>query len=160
MMVCLGNICRLPVAEGILQSKVDARGLDWEVAPSGTSGYHVGQLPDARSMEIANRHGLDISDQRSQRFLQKHLVEYDFILAMDIQNFEDILSMCQTKKERDKVQLIMDYGDDLSVKNVPDPYYGNSGDDGFSDVYDMLDEVTEAFMRHLVLAEDEGTRPK
>ena len=152
MMVCLGNICRSPLAEGILQSKVDARGLDWEVASSGTSGYHVGQLPDARSMEIANRHGVDISHQRAQLFLRMHLVEYDFILAMDTQNFEDILSMCQTRQERDKVQLMMDYGDDLAVKNVPDPYYG--GDDGFLDVYDMLDEVTEAFMRHIVLAED------
>ncbi len=152
MMVCLGNICRSPLAEGILQDKVNARGLDWTVDSAGTSGYHVGELPDSRSMAIARRHGLDLSYQRSQRFLPEHLAEYDFILAMDTQNYEDILSLCRTPEEREKVQLIMDYGDDPTVKDVPDPYYG--GKDGFSDVYDMLDEATEGFLRTMMLAED------
>jgi len=152
MMVCLGNICRSPLAEGILQDKVNKRGLDWEVASSGTAGYHVGELPDSRSMDISRKHGVDISHQRSQKFQPSFLDEYDFILAMDLNNYEDILSLCTTDKQRQKVQLIMDYGDDPSIREVPDPYYG--GRDGFANVYDMLDEATEGFLQTLVMALD------
>lgn len=153
MMVCLGNICRSPLAEGILQHKIDKAGFDWEVASSGTAGYHVGELPDVRSMAISRKHGVDISYQRSQKFQLSYLDEYDFILAMDIHNYEDILSLCTTDKQRQKVQLIMDYGDDPTIKEVPDPYYG--GKNGFVDVYDMLDEATEGFLQTLVLALDD-----
>ncbi len=152
MMVCLGNICRSPLAEGILQDKVKRRGLDWEIASSGTSGYHVGQLPDSRSMDIAERHGIDLSGQRSQRFVPGFFNEYDFILAMDTQNYEDLLSMCSSDKERNQVQLMMDYGEDPTVKDVPDPYYG--GSDGFAEVYDLLDEATEGFLQAMILARD------
>lgn len=152
MMVCLGNICRSPLAEGILQHKINKLGLDWEVASSGTAGYHVGALPDSRSMEVAQRNGVDISYQRSQQFNPSQLDEYDFILAMDIQNYEDILSYCATEKQRQKVQLIMDYGDDPNVQEVPDPYYG--GQDGFTNVYDMLNEATEGFLQTMILAMD------
>lgn len=151
-MVCLGNICRSPLAEGILQDKIDKAGLDWEVASSGTAGYHVGELPDVRSMEISRKHGIDLSHQRSQKFTPSFLDEYDFILAMDVHNYEDILSLCTTDKQRQKVQLIMDYGDDSSITEVPDPYYG--GKDGFADVYDMLDEAITGFMQTVILAMD------
>lgn len=152
MMVCLGNICRSPLAEGILQHKIDKAGLDWEVASSGTAGYHVGELPDTRSMDISRKHGVDISHQRSQKFQLSYLDEYDFILAMDIYNYEDLLSLCTTEKQRQKVQLIMDYGDDPTITEVPDPYYG--GENGFADVYDMLDEATDGFLQTLILAMD------
>ncbi len=153
MMVCLGNICRSPLAEGILQDKVNKRGLEWVVASSGTAGYHVGELPDSRSMAISRKHGIDISYQRSQKFQLNYFDEYDFILAMDIQNYEDLLSLCTTEKQREKVQLMMDYGDDPNVREVPDPYYG--GRDGFANVYDMLDEATEGFLQTMILAMDE-----
>ena len=150
MMVCLGNICRSPLAEGILQDKIEKRGLDWEVASSGTAGYHVGELPDSRSMEISRKHGVDISHQRSQKFHPSFLDDYDFILAMDIANYEDILSLCATDKQRQKVQLIMDYGDDPDITEVPDPYYG--GRDSFANVYDMLDEAIDGFLQTVILA--------
>ena len=152
MMVCLGNICRSPLAEGILQDKINKRGLEWQVASSGTAGYHVGQLPDTRSMDVSRKHGIDISDQRSQKFQPVNLEEYDFILAMDVNNFEDILSLCTTEKQRQKVQLIMDYGDDPNINEVPDPYYG--GENGFANVYEMLDEATEGFLQTMILALD------
>ncbi len=153
MTVCLGNICRSPLAEGILQDKVNKRDLDWEIASSGTAGYHVGELPDSRSMDISRKHGIDISYQRSQKFQVSFLEQYDFILAMDINNYEDILSLCSTEKQRQKVQLIMDYGEDPNIREVPDPYYG--GKDGFANVYDMLDEATEGFLRTIILALDD-----
>ena len=149
----MGNICRSPLAEGILQDKVNKRGLEWVVASSGTAGYHVGELPDSRSMAISRKHGIDISYQRSQKFQLNYFDEYDFILAMDIQNYEDLLSLCTTEKQREKVQLMMDYGDDPNVREVPDPYYG--GRDGFANVYDMLDEATEGFLQTMILAMDE-----
>ncbi len=152
MMVCLGNICRSPIAEGILQAKIDKYKLEWEVASSGTSGFHNGQLPDRRSMEIAIRRGIDISHQRSAQFCADHLAEYDFILAMDESNMEDILGMCSTEKEKAKVQLIMDYGHDSGIKNIPDPYYGAG--DGFAQVYDMLVESIDGFVQTMILAQD------
>ncbi len=147
LMVCLGNICRSPLAEGILKSKVDSSKIF--IDSSGTAGYHVGERPDSRSIAIAKEHGLDISDQRSRKFSISDFKEFDLIYAMDKSNYSDILSLATNQDEVKKVKLLLDEvnGD---TKEVPDPYYG--GPDGFEKVYQMIDEACEVIVHRLKLA--------
>lgn len=135
-MVCLGNICRSPLAEGILQSKVYG---DVIVDSAGTSGYHEGELPDKRSIEVAHKYGLDITNQRSRKFRRKDFQEFDLIYAMDVSNYTDILSLASTEEEKEKVIMILNESYPEEDRNVPDPYYG--GEMGFENVYRMLDEA-------------------
>lgn len=140
LMVCLGNICRSPLAEGILQAKVAARGLNWEVDSAGTSGFHSGEKPDRRSIKVAREHGIDISNQHSRQFRGWDFESFDVIYAMDLQNYRDILSMANSEEERAKVRMIMNElepGEDI---NVPDPYFGEFG---FENVFTMLDNACE-----------------
>ena len=137
--VCLGNICRSPLAHGLLQAKSDSLGLNWEVASAGTSSYHEGALPHEGSMEIAAAHGLDLSSQRSQQFEKSDLDYYDLILVMDSSNYANILAMTSTELHRDKIKLILNYVTSGQNQAVPDPYYAG----GFDKVYDMLDDATD-----------------
>ncbi len=143
LMVCLGNICRSPLAEGILKQKVFENGLDWHVDSAGTSGYHAGELPDPRSIDVANKHGLDITDQKSRQFLSRDLDQFDVIYAMDTSNYRNILRLAQTPEEEAKVEIIMNMSRPGINQIVPDPYYGN---DGFENVYQMLDEACDAII--------------
>jgi len=136
-MVCLGNICRSPLAQGILESKVSSK--DIFVDSAGTSGYHQGNLPDPRSISIASIYGLDITSQRSRKFVVSDFDQFDLIYAMDESNFSNILDLARDENDTVKVKLILDELTDFPIKNVPDPYYG--GDDGFKNVYEMLDEA-------------------
>ncbi|MDR6300342.1 low molecular weight protein-tyrosine-phosphatase [Mesonia maritima] len=138
LMVCLGNICRSPLAEGLLKSKVDPDKV--EVDSAATSNYHIGDLPDERSIATAKRHGLDITSQRGRQFSVEDFDTFDYIFVMDKSNYSDILSLARNEKDRDKVNLILNkiYPDEN--KDVPDPYYG--GEHGFENVYQMLDEAT------------------
>ncbi|CAL2101457.1 Protein tyrosine phosphatase [Tenacibaculum sp. 190130A14a] len=138
LMVCLGNICRSPLAEGILQSKVKESVM---VDSAGTSGFHEGELPDTRSIAVARKYGLDITSQRSRKFIIKDFQEFDLIYAMDVSNFRDILSLASTEEDRRKVKMILNESFPNENRNVPDPYYG--GDMGFENVYAMLDEACE-----------------
>lgn len=138
LMVCLGNICRSPLAEGILQQKASEIGLDWEVESAGTSHWHQGEAPDPRSIYTANQHGLDITRQRSRQLRPEDLQSYDLILAMDESNHRDILRFAKNEEQRQKVRLILDYADKIDENNVPDPYWD---DDGFEKVYQMLEEA-------------------
>lgn len=142
-MVCLGNICRSPLAEGILKAKVRAHGLDWQVDSAGTSSWHVGELPDARSIDTARRHGIDITDQRARQLHPRDLDEYDLILAMDRSNLRDILRMAHTEEQRRKVRLIMQFVEPHDPQDVPDPYWD---DEGFENVYQMLDRAAEGII--------------
>jgi len=108
-MVCLGNICRSPLAEGILKQKVAERQLNWEVDSAGTGAWHVGELPDPRSISTARKHSLDITDQRARQFQAKDLKEYDLILAMDVSNYRNILQLDQENLYKNKVKMIMNY---------------------------------------------------
>lgn len=130
LMVCLGNICRSPLAEGILRSKL---GDNFFIDSAGTGSWHVGQCPDKRSVSVAKKYGIDISTQRARQFKVEDFDEFDLIYVMDQSNFEDVITLAKNEKQRSKVKLI------LGDKNVPDPYYG--GDDGFENVYRMLDEI-------------------
>jgi protein-tyrosine phosphatase len=138
LMVCLGNICRSPLAEGILQHKVNERGLDWEIESAGTSGFHSGEKPDKRSIRIAKENGIDISQQRSKQFRARDFEVYDIIYVMDSSNYQDVIKHAQSDEERAKVKLIMNELEPGININVPDPYYGEFG---FENVFTMLDKA-------------------
>ena len=138
-MVCLGNICRSPLAEGILSSKVDPTMVS--VDSAGTGGWHAGELPDPRSVEVAKKNGLDISYQRARKFIKADFDRFDYIFAMDTSNRQNILAMAESDVDRDKVYLIMDEVFPGENMDVPDPYYG--GHQGFDNVYKMLDEACQ-----------------
>ncbi|PKA81909.1 protein-tyrosine phosphatase [Ulvibacter sp. MAR_2010_11] len=144
-MVCLGNICRSPLAEGILKSKVDSNKV--EVASAGTGGWHVGELPDPRSISIAKKHGLDITDQRGKKFSTYDFEIYDHIFVMDNSNFRDVIQLAQNETEKQKVQLILDEIFPGENVDVPDPYYG--GDFGFENVFQMLNDACEKIAQRL-----------
>ncbi|WP_299682598.1 low molecular weight protein-tyrosine-phosphatase [uncultured Tenacibaculum sp.] len=138
LMVCLGNICRSPLAEGILKSKLDAEHF---VDSAGTSGHHSGELPDRRSIEIARLNGLDITDQKSRKFTVNDFDNFDMIYAMDSSNYHNIIQLSRNEEDVDKVKMILNESSPGDNLNVPDPYYG--GDQGFVNVYNMLDEACE-----------------
>ncbi|MCW8981674.1 MULTISPECIES: low molecular weight protein-tyrosine-phosphatase [Altibacter] len=145
LMVCLGNICRSPLAEGILKSKVDTAKI--HVASAGTGGWHVGELPDPRSIEVARKNGLDITDQRGRKFSAYDFETYDYIFVMDTSNYRDVIALAQSESEKRKVQLILDELFPGENVDVPDPYYG--GDQGFDHVYKMLDEACEKIAKRI-----------
>ncbi len=120
LMVCLGNICRSPLAHGILAHIVKREGLVWEIDSAGTGDWHVGQAPDRRSIAVAKQHGIDISDQRAQHFTQALFQHYDRILVMDKQNYSDVLSLASSEEDKNKVFLF------IPNDMVPDPYYDNN----------------------------------
>lgn len=144
LMVCLGNICRSPLAEGILQSKVDPDKVF--VDSAGTAGYHVGNPPDERSIAVARKYGLDISHQRCKRFSEQDFQEFDLIYVMDRSNFSKVARLASTKEEAEKVKLLLKEVD-LGINEVPDPYH--DGADGFHKVYQMIDMACEAIAKKL-----------
>ncbi len=139
LMVCLGNICRSPLAEGILQSKLSSG--NFAVDSAGTAGYHVGELPDGRSIEVARKYGIDITNQRSRKFVKADFDKFDIIFTMDQSNYGDIVAMSENEEQHEKVKMILNELYPNENRNVPDPYYG--GDQGFENVYRMLDEACE-----------------
>ncbi|SFS74894.1 low molecular weight protein-tyrosine-phosphatase [Lutibacter maritimus] len=145
LMVCLGNICRSPLAEGILKSKVFS--FKTFVDSAGTGAYHIGKKPDPRSISIANLNGLDITDQRARKFTVEDFDNFDLIYAMDNSNYQNIIDLARNENDKSKVKLILNEvfpGENL---DVPDPYYG--GDFGFKNVYKMLDEACEIIAKKI-----------
>jgi protein-tyrosine phosphatase len=138
LMVCLGNICRSPLAEGIMQRKVAEHGLDWQVDSAGTGAWHTGELPDRRSIATARRHGIDITGQRARQLKPHDLDRFDLVLAMDSQNYRDILRLAASKEHEEKVHLIMNFAAPGRNQAVPDPYWD---DNGFEQVFSMLEEA-------------------
>jgi len=138
-MVCLGNICRSPLAEGILKSKIDSSNVLVESA--GTGHWHVGKTPDVRSIEVASKNDIDITDQRGRQFTVEDFDRYDLIYVMDNSNKEDVLALAQTEAHRKKVKLILNEIFPGENVDVPDPYYG--GPTGFTQVFDMLDKACD-----------------
>ena len=146
LMVCLGNICRSPLAEGIMKEKIRAAGLDWSVDSAGTGGWHVGALPDSRSVAVAEKYGLDITDQRARKFRGYDCIEFDLICAMDSSNYRDIFKHANSQTEKDKIKMIMNFSHPERNISVPDPYHD---DDGFEQVYQMLNEACEGIIRSM-----------
>ena len=145
LMVCLGNICRSPLAEGILKSKVTH--LDVEVDSAGTAAYHIGEQPDIRSIEIAKKYDIGLSNQRARQFSINDFDEFDKIYAMDTSNYTNIIALARDESDRDKVDLILNEIIPTAFKSVPDPYYG--GSNGFQNVYQMLDEACDKIVENL-----------
>lgn len=144
-MVCLGNICRSPLAEGILESKVNSEKIHVESA--GTGDWHIGQLPDERSVKVAEEHGIDITDQRGRQFNISDFDQFDLIYVMDNSNYNDVLSLARTEEDAKKVHLILNEVFPNDNLDVPDPYMG--GESGFKRVYDMLDQATDKILEKL-----------
>ncbi|HLS11687.1 MAG TPA: low molecular weight protein-tyrosine-phosphatase [Flavobacteriaceae bacterium] len=139
LMVCLGNICRSPLAEGILASKVDADKV--LVDSAGTSDWHVGKQPDPRSIEVAEQFGIDISHQKARQFTVSDFDRFDKIYVMDNSNYENVIALARNEADKKKVERILNEVSPGKNLEVPDPYYG--GDSGFIKVYKMLDEAFE-----------------
>ena len=140
LMVCLGNICRSPLAEGILAERGRGR---LSVDSAGTGAYHVGEAPDRRSVAVARRNGIDISGQRARQFEVGDFEAFDHIFAMDRQNLRDIRAMAPNEGALAKVRLLLPEAGQ-AVEEVPDPYYG--GADGFDRVFEMLDAACSALI--------------
>lgn len=145
LMICLGNICRSPLAEGILQSKVNKDKVF--VDSAGTGGYHIGNAPDPRSIEVALQNGLDISHQKCRKFTVEDFDNFDFIYVMDKGNYMEINNASRKSSDMDKVKLIMEEVKPNANLSVPDPYFG--ADNGFENVFKMLDEACEKIANKL-----------
>ena len=139
LMVCLGNICRSPLAEGILKDKT--KHLSTIIDSAGTARYHIGKIPDNRSIAIAKKHNIDLTDQRARQFHREDFDKFDIIYAMDKNNYAYLISLSKNKKESEKVRMILNEKEPGLFNSVPDPYYG--GKNGFQKVYKMLDEACE-----------------
>lgn len=145
LMVCLGNICRSPLAEGILKSKVDRQKIF--VDSAGTGDYHIGDLPDKRSISVARKYELDITEQRGRQFSVSDFENFDHIYVMDNSNYENVISLARHEEDKQKVKLILNEIFPGENVDVPDPYFG--GDHGFENVFQMLDEACESIARKL-----------
>ena len=144
-MVCLGNICRSPLAEGILVHKT--KQLDVKVDSAGTAAYHIGELPDKRSIEIADKYNIDLKNQRARQFSRADFDEFDIIYAMDVNNLAHLISLAETEKERKKIRLILNEINPNVCESVPDPYYG--GENGFQNTYNMLNEACDKIVQNI-----------
>ena len=139
LMVCLGNICRSPMAEGIMRK---LGGDKIEVDSAGTAGYHIGSQPDKRMIATAFEHGIDISNLTARQFQADDFDLFDVIFAMDSSNYRDIISLAKNDIDKQKVKMMLENG------YVPDPYYG--GDEGFEHVYQLLHESCRKFLENIV----------
>lgn len=142
-MVCLGNICRSPLAHGILESECERLNLNWEVDSAGTSSWHNGELADSRSIEVAKKNGLDITNQRSRQITKSDLEIFDLIIAMDNQNYKDILAMSENDIQKDKIKILLNYNFPNENRAVPDPYYSGGFDYVFNLIKQSIDKLIE-----------------
>jgi protein-tyrosine phosphatase len=146
LMVCLGNICRSPLADGILKSKVSSKQVF--VDSAGTAGFHVGNFPDTRSIQIAKTYGIDITDQRARAFSQKDFDDFHYIYAMDQSNYDDIIKLARNQSDISKVKMILNELQSGENIEVPDPYYG--GSQGFENVYQLLDSSCDRIAQKII----------
>ncbi|HYE53765.1 MAG TPA: low molecular weight protein-tyrosine-phosphatase [Chitinophagaceae bacterium] len=141
LMVCLGNICRSPLAEGILRYKAQKAGLNWTVESAGTNGYHTGEPPHKLSQKVAKLNGIDICSQRARRFTGDHFRQYDKIYAMATDVIEEMKLIAKEKYDASKVDLLLNELYPGRNMDVPDPWYGP--EPGYHDVYKMINEACE-----------------
>lgn len=148
LFVCLGNICRSPVAEGIMIKKLEEKGLsnNFIIDSAGTSGYHKGELPDSRMRAAASKRGYNLT-HHSRPVVEKDFDEFDFILAMDDNNIYDLKAKAPSVEAEQKIIRATDYCQNLNVDYVPDPYYG--GAEGFDHVIDILEDACEGLIKRL-----------
>jgi len=145
LMVCLGNICRSPLAEGILQEKIKKAGLNWEVDSAGTNGYHVGEQPHHLSQKVAKLRGIDISCQRCRRFVKEDFERFDKIYAMAGDVIEEIKWISKDKYNGQLVELLLNEVYPGKNKDIPDPWYGT--EKGYHEAYDLIAEACDAIIK-------------
>lgn len=146
LMVCLGNICRSPLADALLRKKVQDLNLDVLVDSAGTSSYHIGNEPDLRTQENAQLNGLDMSFLKARQFVATDFQAFDKIYVMDKSNYGNVLALVENETDSSKVQLILEMVEE-NIQEVPDPYYG--GEKGFETVYNLLDEATDKIIENI-----------
>ncbi len=151
LFVCLGNICRSPTAEGVLRhlAAIEAPRLALEIDSAGTAGYHIGAPPDPRSQRAALRRGIDISGLRARRIAAQDFARFDLILAMDVQNLRELQAQ-RPRDARAELKLFLEYAPDLTLREVPDPYYRDAG------AFEQVLDLTTAAARGLLAALQEG----
>lgn len=149
LVVCLGNICRSPLGEGILHDQLQQAGLASmvQVDSCGTGDYHIGKPPHVESQRVARERGLDISAQRARQVHPTDFAEFDLILAMDRQNRQDLLALDASSPHQAKIRLFTDFVADITDPDVPDPYFG--GPEGFDAVYDLIKQSSEAIVAEI-----------
>ena len=145
-MVCLGNICRSPIAEGIMASKLPEN--TFLVDSCGTGNWHVGNQPDLRSISVSSKNGLDISKQKCRQFITSDFDTFDYIYVMDKSNYKDIIALSNNENQKSKVKIILNELFPNENRDVPDPYFGL--ENGFEFVYEMLDETCEVIAKKLI----------
>lgn len=148
LFVCMGNICRSPTAQGVFESLVQREGLAQQVAidSAGTHAYHVGEPPDARAQQAAKRRGVDLSTQRARKVREEDFFEYDYVLAMDRDNYAALREICHPDYE-ERLRLFLEFAPHLGEKDVPDPYYG--GAQGFERVLDLIEAASAGLLAEL-----------
>ncbi len=152
LMVCLGNICRSPLAEGILQSKVQKAGLNWTVESAGTLGHNIGSAPHKYSQKVAKFNGIDISTQTCKHFTKDDILRFDKIYVMDADNYNDVKQIASDNWDDNKVDYLLNELYPGENVEVPDPWYG--GEDGFHEVYKMLDEACSKIIENNLRSAD------
>lgn len=145
LMVCLGNICRSPMAEGIMRSKIAQYNLNISVDSCGTANYHVGEAPDYRAQQTLKRHQTDISMLKGRQFSVNDFDEFDMIFTMDESNYYNIIALARSEDDKNKVEMIMNTVNAGENISVPDPYYG--GADGFENTYKMLNLACDCILK-------------
>lgn len=148
LFVCMGNICRSPMAEGVFKRRVAEAGLSDDIVSdsAGTHDYHVGEPPDARAQRTVERRGYDISGLRGRQVTRRNFSEFDCVLAMDEMNLRLLATLCP-QEHAHKLKLFLEFHTDPAMREVPDPYYG--GAQGFERVLDMVEEAAQGLLRHL-----------
>ncbi|MGZ8543894.1 MAG: low molecular weight protein-tyrosine-phosphatase [Flavisolibacter sp.] len=144
LMVCLGNICRSPLAEGVLQHKANMAGLEWTIDSAGTNGYHVGEAPHHLSQKVANLNGIDICAQRARQFVKEDMDRYDLVYAMADDVIDDIRRIANEKFDTKKVDLFLNELHPGKNLSVPDPWYGT--EPGYHEVYALIDKTCDAII--------------
>lgn len=147
LMVCLGNICRSPMADGIMRKKVEEYGLDVEIDSAGTGDFHIGEAPDDRMRATAKENGLSIDELRGRQFVQEDFDRFDRIFVMDKSNYENVLRLARNEEDREKVDLLLNLSQPNENMEVPDPYFG--GEEGFQHVYNLIDHATDQLIEEL-----------
>lgn len=149
LFVCMGNICRSPTAQGVFESLVQRSGLAQviQVDSAGTHAYHLGSQPDQRSQQAALGRGLDLTQQRARKIQTTDFTEFDYVLAMDLQNLQALQAYAQAKQAQN-LKLLMEFASRWHEREVPDPYYG--GSQGFERVLDMIEDASEGLLAHII----------